>query len=84
MLCKELPLQIVARSLPNDILEWHYVLEGSKGIPFEGRDHAILYNMITPSGRFAPHKRICLLMSDFHLESWNPMWSVARYAHIDN
>ncbi|XP_044947321.1 probable ubiquitin-conjugating enzyme E2 33 [Hordeum vulgare subsp. vulgare] len=33
--------------------------------------------MTTPSGRFAPHKRICLSMSDFHPESWNPMWSVA-------
>ncbi|RCV06247.1 hypothetical protein SETIT_1G148100v2 [Setaria italica] len=58
--------------------EKDYVLEGSKGTPFEGRDHAILYNMTTPSGRFAPHKRICLSMSEFHPESWNPMWSVVR------
>uniref|UniRef100_A0A0E0L8W1 E2 ubiquitin-conjugating enzyme n=1 Tax=Oryza punctata TaxID=4537 RepID=A0A0E0L8W1_ORYPU len=89
-LCKEPPPQIVARPLPNDILEWHFVLEGSAGTPFEG---GIYYgklkfppdypfkppsiSMTTPSGRFAPHKRICLSMSDFHPESWNPMWSVA-------
>jgi ubiquitin-conjugating enzyme E2 J2 len=35
-LCKEPPPQIVARPLPNDILEWHFVLEGSAGTPFEG------------------------------------------------
>ncbi|XP_066325865.1 probable ubiquitin-conjugating enzyme E2 33 [Miscanthus floridulus] len=96
-LCKEPPPQIVARPLPNDILEWHYVLEGSKGTPIEGgyyygklkfppdypfKPPSIC--MTTPSGRFAPHKRICMSMSDFHPESWNPMWSVARYAHTDN
>ncbi|XP_058085426.1 uncharacterized protein LOC131232918 [Magnolia sinica] len=34
--------------------------------------------MITPNGWFATQKRICLSMSDFHSETWNPMWSVAR------
>ncbi|KAM0884975.1 hypothetical protein ACQ4PT_030668 [Festuca glaucescens] len=90
-LCKEPPPQIVARPLPNDILEWHFVLEGSVGTPFEGgyyygklkfpSDYPFKppsISMTTPSGRFAPHKRICLSMSDFHPESWNPMWSVAR------
>jgi len=89
-LCKEPPPQIVARPLPNDILEWHFVLEGSVGTPFEGgyyygklkfpSDYPFKppsISMTTPSGRFAPHKRICLSMSDFHPESWNPMWSVA-------
>ena len=31
----------------------------------------------TPSGRFKPNRRLCLSMSDFHPESWNPMWSVS-------
>ncbi|KAL6606028.1 hypothetical protein ACP70R_041681 [Stipagrostis hirtigluma subsp. patula] len=70
--------------------EQNYVLEGSKGTPFEGGyyygklkfppDYPFKppsISMTTPSGRFAPHKRICLSMSDFHPESWNPMWSVA-------
>jgi ubiquitin-conjugating enzyme E2 J2 len=89
-ICKEPPPQIVARPSPSDILEWHFVLEGSEGTPFAG---GIYYgklkfpsdypfkppsiSMVTPNGRFAPHKRICLSMSDFHPESWNPMWSVS-------
>lgn len=32
--------------------------------------------MCTPSGRFQPNRRLCLSMSDFHPESWNPMWSI--------
>ncbi|XP_073011418.1 ubiquitin-conjugating enzyme E2 34-like [Typha latifolia] len=89
-LCKEPPPQIIARPSPTDILDWHFVLEGSEGTPFAGGyyygklrfppDYPFKppsISMITPSGRFAPHKRICLSMSDFHPESWNPMWSVA-------
>ncbi|XP_040971553.1 ubiquitin-conjugating enzyme E2 34 isoform X2 [Gossypium hirsutum] len=33
-LCKEPVSHVVARPSPNDILEWHYVLEGSEGTPF--------------------------------------------------
>ncbi|XP_010917360.1 ubiquitin-conjugating enzyme E2 34 [Elaeis guineensis] len=89
-ICKEPPPQIVARPSPSDILDWHFVLEGSKGTPFEGGyyygklkfppDYPYKppsISMITPNGRFAPHKKICLSMSDFHPESWNPMWSVS-------
>ena len=43
------------------------------GYPF--KPPAIL--MLTPSGRFAVNTRLCLSMSDFHPESWNPMWSVS-------
>jgi len=89
-ICKEPPPQIIARPSPSDILEWHFVLEGSEGTPFAGgtyygklkfpSDYPFKppsISMVTPNGRFAPHKRICLSMSDFHPESWNPMWSVS-------
>lgn len=89
-LCKEPVPQIVACPSPSDILEWHYLLEGSVGTPFQGGYYygKIKFppeypykppsiSMITPSGRFAPHKKICLSMSDFHPESWNPIWSVS-------
>ena len=33
--------------------------------------------MLTPSGRFKCNTRLCLSMSDFHPETWNPMWSVS-------
>nr|APA20215.1 ubiquitin-conjugating enzyme 33 [Populus tomentosa] len=67
-----------------------YVLEGSEGTPFAGgyyygkikfppeypyKPPGII--MITPNGRFMTQKKICLSMSDFHPESWNPMWSVS-------
>eukprot|EP00546_Thalassionema_frauenfeldii_P019804 CAMPEP_0178903016 /NCGR_PEP_ID=MMETSP0786-20121207/4926_1 /TAXON_ID=186022 /ORGANISM="Thalassionema frauenfeldii, Strain CCMP 1798" /LENGTH=256 /DNA_ID=CAMNT_0020574347 /DNA_START=69 /DNA_END=842 /DNA_ORIENTATION=+ len=33
--------------------------------------------MLTPSGRFKCNTKICMSMSDFHPESWNPLWSVS-------
>ncbi|XP_050233674.1 ubiquitin-conjugating enzyme E2 34-like [Mercurialis annua] len=89
-LCKEPVPHVVARPSPKDILEWHYVLEGSEGTPFAGGCYygKIKFppdypysppgiTMITPNGRFMTQKKICLSMSDFHPETWNPMWSVS-------
>uniref|UniRef100_A0A7N0RJL8 E2 ubiquitin-conjugating enzyme n=2 Tax=Kalanchoe fedtschenkoi TaxID=63787 RepID=A0A7N0RJL8_KALFE len=89
-LCKEPVPHIVARPSPNDILEWHYVLEGSEETPFAGGSYygKIKFppeypykppgiSMTTPNGRFITQRKICLSMSDFHPESWNPMWSVS-------
>ncbi|XP_047328857.1 ubiquitin-conjugating enzyme E2 34-like [Impatiens glandulifera] len=89
-LCKEPVSHVTARPSPTDILEWHYVLEGSEGTPFSGGYYygKIKFppdypykppgiTMITPNGRFMTQKKICLSMSDFHPESWNPMWSVS-------
>lgn len=81
---------ISAHPLPNNLLEWHYVIEGSPGTVYEGGVYhgklvfpskypmeppAII--MFTPNGRFTPNMKLCLSMSDFHPESWNPAWSVA-------
>eukprot|EP00741_Cyanophora_paradoxa_P021729 tig00000241_g20972.t2 len=75
---------------PKNILDWHYCIIGPVGSPYEGgvyhgkvrftteypfKPPSIL--MMTPSGRFEVNKRICLSMSDFHPETWNPMWSVS-------
>ncbi|CAH9090546.1 unnamed protein product [Cuscuta epithymum] len=89
-LCKEPVSNIVARPSPNNILEWHYVLEGSEGTPFAGGYYygKIKFppeypykppgiRMTTPNGRFMTETKICLSMSDFHPENWNPMWSVS-------
>jgi ubiquitin-conjugating enzyme E2 J2 len=35
-MCKEPVPHILARPSHSDIREWHYVLEGSEGTPFEG------------------------------------------------
>ncbi|DBB09106.1 TPA: hypothetical protein ACH3X3_007717 [Trebouxia sp. C0006] len=72
------------------MLEWHFLLEGPPDTPYAGgwyigklrfppeypfKPPAIM--MLTPSGRFATGTRLCLSMSDFHPESWNPMWTVS-------
>lgn len=33
--------------------------------------------MITPNGRFQTNTRLCLSISDFHPDTWNPAWSAA-------
>jgi len=77
-------------SCDENILSWHYVLEGPKDTPYEGglywgrlkfpKDYpfappSIL--MMTPNGRFETNTRLCLSMSDYHPESWQPAWSLA-------
>ena len=86
---KNPPLGIRAAPQEDNILIWNYVLEGAKGTAYEGgwyhgqltfpkeypmKPPSIM--MITPSGRFEPNKKLCLSMSDFHPESWNPLWNV--------
>jgi ubiquitin-conjugating enzyme E2 J2 len=76
--------------LETNILEWHYVIEGSSDTPYHGgyywgklifpkqyplKPPSVI--MLTPNGRFKTNRRLCLSMSDFHPESWNPMWSVS-------
>lgn len=86
---KEPPPNIRAHPSPSNLLEWHYALEGAKGTEYEGgvyhgkvtfpseypfKPPSIV--MLTASGRFAVNTKLCLSMTDFHPESWNPMWSV--------
>ncbi|XP_008046874.1 ubiquitin-conjugating enzyme E2 J2 isoform X2 [Carlito syrichta] len=33
--------------------------------------------MITPNGRFKCNTRLCLSITDFHPDTWNPAWSVS-------
>lgn len=81
---------ISCHPLDSDILQWHYVITGPPDSPYEGgKYHGKLkfpteyplkppsVIMFTPSGRFKPARKLCLSMSDFHPESWNPMWSVS-------
>eukprot|EP00930_Biecheleria_cincta_P058676 TRINITY_DN44480_c0_g1_i1.p1 TRINITY_DN44480_c0_g1~~TRINITY_DN44480_c0_g1_i1.p1 ORF type:complete len:266 (+),score=52.12 TRINITY_DN44480_c0_g1_i1:55-852(+) len=73
-----------------NILDWNYLMQGPKDTPYEGgwywgklrfpKDYpfkppSIL--MMTPNGRFQPNTRLCLSMSDYHPETWQPAWSVA-------
>uniref|UniRef100_A0A1I8B4F5 UBIQUITIN_CONJUGAT_2 domain-containing protein n=1 Tax=Meloidogyne hapla TaxID=6305 RepID=A0A1I8B4F5_MELHA len=59
----------IAAPLSSNILEWHYVVMGAPDTPYE--------DMLTPSGRFQVNTRLCLSISDFHPDTWNPSWSVS-------
>ncbi|KAJ8021403.1 Ubiquitin-conjugating enzyme E2 J2 [Holothuria leucospilota] len=81
---------VTAAPLPSNILEWHYVVRGPEKTPYEGglyhgklifpREFPFkppsIY-MITPNGRFKCNTRLCLSISDFHPDTWNPAWSVS-------
>ena len=80
---------IVAEPLPSNLLEWHYVVTGPESSPYDGGlYHGKLVfpaefpfkppsiYMITPNGRFRTNTRLCLSISDYHPDTWNPAWSV--------
>lgn len=81
---------IHAEPLPSNILEWHYVITGPQNTPYlDGYYHGTLVftqqypfkppsiYMLTPSGRFQTNRRLCLSISDYHPDEWNPAWSVS-------
>lgn len=80
---------ITAEPLPSNLLEWHYVVKGPEDSPYQGGYYhgTLLFPrefpfkppsiyMLTPNGRFKTNTRLCLSMSDFHPDTWNPTWSV--------
>ncbi|RWS23838.1 ubiquitin-conjugating enzyme E2 J2-like protein [Leptotrombidium deliense] len=68
----------------------HYVVRGPENTPYEGGIYhgklqfptefpfkpPSIY-MITPNGRFKCNIRLCLSISDYHPDTWNPAWSVS-------
>jgi len=84
------PPGIIAEPDESNILKWFYAIRGPTDTPYEGgvylgklvfpKEYPLKppsIHMLTPSGRFQINTKICMSMSDFHPESWNPMWSVA-------
>ncbi|CEP21400.1 unnamed protein product [Cyberlindnera jadinii] len=84
------PPYIEAHPSERNILEWHYLITGPPDTPYSGGQyHGMLIfpkdypfkppeiRMITPNGRFQVNTRLCLSMSDFHPDTWQPAWSVA-------
>ncbi|CAB0043614.1 unnamed protein product [Trichogramma brassicae] len=81
---------VQAEPVPSNILEWHYVITGPENTPYQGgyyhgklvfpREFPFqppsIY-MITPNGRFKTNTRLCLSISDFHPDTWNPAWNVS-------
>lgn len=91
ILLKKDPVPYIhAEPLPSNILEWHYVITGPQNTPYlGGYYHGTLVftqqypfkppsiYMLTPSGRFQTSRRLCLSISDYHPDEWNPAWSVS-------
>eukprot|EP00808_Paulinella_micropora_P009497 g29499.t1 len=80
---------VEAVPLDSNILEWHYVVTGPQDSVYQGgKYHGKLIfpkeypykppsiMIMTPNGRFKLNTRLCMSMSDFHPESWNPLWNV--------
>ncbi|GAA5874190.1 hypothetical protein JCM1840_000382 [Sporobolomyces johnsonii] len=79
MFQKNPPSFIWATPNESNILEWHYIMRGPPGTPYEGGEYwgVVTFpktfpfappelKMNTPSGRFAPSTAICTSMSNFH------------------
>lgn len=73
----------------DNIFEWHFTVRGPSDTPFENgfyhgriilpKDYPMLppsIIMLTPSGRFEVNRKLCLSVSDFHPETWQPSWSI--------
>tara|TARA_B100001175_G_C19468630_1_gene620513 strand:- start:498 stop:1139 length:642 start_codon:yes stop_codon:yes gene_type:complete len=72
----------------NNIYNWDFVISGPKDTLFEDGLYwgkiefpqefpikAPKVKMITPSGRFKTDEWICMSMTHFHQEEWNPSWN---------
>ncbi|XP_023938761.1 ubiquitin-conjugating enzyme E2 J2-like [Bicyclus anynana] len=81
---------VTAEPVPSNILEWHYVVKGPEKSPYEGGYYhgKIIFPrefpfkppsiyMITPNGRFKTNTKLCLSITDFHPDTWNPAWSIS-------
>lgn len=79
---------ITAKPLDSNLFEWHYLItppsDPYKGGVYHGKLvfpttyplHPPAIYMITPSGRFQVNTKLCLSISDYHPESWSPIWNV--------
>ncbi|KAF3096975.1 hypothetical protein TWF102_006425 [Orbilia oligospora] len=91
-----------AHPLDHDLFEWHFTLRGPPApSPFDGGFYhgrillspnypmrPPMFRFLTPSGRFEVNRDICLSISGFHEETWQPSWSIrlaliALRAHMD-
>ncbi|GAU95424.1 hypothetical protein RvY_07043 [Ramazzottius varieornatus] len=78
-----------AAPLEDNLFEWHFTIRGPAETAFEnGLYHGRIvlpadYPMkppniiiLTPNGRFETNTKICLSISGYHPETWQPSWSI--------
>lgn len=78
-----------AQPIDDNLFEWHFTVRGPPETAFDGgyyhgslsfpteypmKPPSIV--MFTPNGRFQTNKKICLSISGYHPETWQPSWSV--------
>ena len=77
------------QSIGDNILEWHFTIRGPPGTEFaNGLYHGRLllpFNypfappsimLLNPNGRFETNRKICLSISNYHPELWQPAWGI--------
>ncbi|KAL5700879.1 E2 ubiquitin-conjugating enzyme [Ranunculus cassubicifolius] len=75
--------------LEENIFEWQFAIAGPRDSEFEGGIyHGRIqlpseypfkppsFMLLTPNGRFETQTKICLSISNYHPEHWQPSWSV--------
>ena len=83
------PIDVVAAPLSDNLFEWHFTLRGPPGSVYAGgvyHGRVLLPSnypfrppdivLLTPSGRFETGKKICLSISSYHPNNWQPSWSI--------
>ncbi|CAD8189873.1 unnamed protein product [Paramecium pentaurelia] len=83
------PLSFVAQCINNNLYEWHFTIRGpedsdySEGIYHGKIELPVDYPIkppniffLTPNGRFEVKTKICLNITKFHPENWNPSWTI--------
>jgi len=88
-LAREPSDQYAAKPLEDDMFDWHFVIRGPRGTDFEGgvyHGRIILPGeypfkppsimLLTPNGRWEVNKKICLSISAYHPEQWQPAWGI--------
>ena len=82
-------IDVVAGPLDDNLFEWHFTVRGPPSSPYAGglyHGRVLLPSnypfrppdivMLTPSGRFETGKKICLSISSYHPNNWQPSWSI--------
>ncbi|KAF9359928.1 Ubiquitin-conjugating enzyme E2 J1 [Mortierella sp. AD094] len=88
-LVREPSTDFAANPLDTDIFEWHFTIRGPEETDFEGglyHGRILLPNnypfappslmFLTPNGRFELHKKVCLSITGYHPEYWQPAWGI--------
>ena len=78
-----------AKPLDDNLFEWHFTFRGPEDSEYDGgfyhgritlppeypmKPPSIM--LLNPNGRFELNKKICLSISGYHPESWQPSWSI--------